>query len=182
MPRNLTINARSSHADGVGGVEGFDGGSAAAIDRFGNVARSDGPAAAPRIGGHRADQRWQAVPGMIDEYVKMCDTVFAGVGVRFSAEELAHLKTVLEGQLAEAYEASPRSRIVISYDSPVGTDAELPRQSRMVDDRGRLRQLGRHPRAATVRHRTGRASVGAGRRNRRSKHPSGARHRRRDRA
>ena len=62
----------------------------------------------------------QAAPGMIDEYVKMCDTVFAGVGVRFSAEELAHLKTVLEGELAVAYEASPRSRIVISYDSPVG--------------------------------------------------------------
>jgi SAM-dependent methyltransferase len=61
-----------------------------------------------------------AVPGMIDEYVKMCDTVFAGVGVRFTAEELAQLKTVLEGQLADAYRASQRSRIVISYDSPVG--------------------------------------------------------------
>ncbi len=61
-----------------------------------------------------------AVPGMIDEYVKMCDTVFTGVGVRFTAEELVHLKAVLEGQLAEAYTASPRSRIVISYDSPVG--------------------------------------------------------------
>jgi hypothetical protein len=58
---------------------------------------------------------------MIDEYVKMCDTVFAGVGVRFNAEELAHLETVLEGQVAEAYAASPRSRIIISYDSPIGT-------------------------------------------------------------
>ena len=55
IPINLTINARSGHADGVGGVEGFDGGSAAAIDRFGNVARSDGPAVVPPIGGHRAD-------------------------------------------------------------------------------------------------------------------------------
>ena len=54
-----------------------------------------------------------AVPGMIGEYVKMCDTVFAGVGVQFTAEELAHLETVLEGQLAEAYQASPRSRMVI---------------------------------------------------------------------
>lgn len=43
-----------------------------------------------------------AVPGMIDEYVSMCDTVFAGVGVEFSADQLAHLRTVLEGQLAEA--------------------------------------------------------------------------------
>ena len=39
----------------------------------------------------------------------------------FYAEELAQLKTVLEGQLAEAYAASPRSRIVITYDSPIGT-------------------------------------------------------------
>jgi SAM-dependent methyltransferase len=61
-----------------------------------------------------------AVPGMIDEYVTMCDNVFAGLGVRFSADELAQLKTVLEGQLTEAYRVSPRSRIVISYDSPVG--------------------------------------------------------------
>jgi len=61
-----------------------------------------------------------AVPGMIDEYVTMCDTVFTGLGVRFTAEELAGLRTVLEGQLAEAYRASPRSRIVISYDSPIG--------------------------------------------------------------
>jgi SAM-dependent methyltransferase len=58
---------------------------------------------------------------MIDEYVTMCDTVFAGLGVRFSADELANLKTVLAGQLAEAYTASQRSRIVISYESPVGT-------------------------------------------------------------
>ena len=61
-----------------------------------------------------------AAPGMIDDYVKMCDTVFTGVGVRFTADELAQLKTVLEGQLAVAFKASPRSRIVISYDSPVG--------------------------------------------------------------
>ncbi len=62
-----------------------------------------------------------AVPEMIDEYVSMCDTVFAGVGVAFSDDQLDHLKTVLEGQLTEAYAASPRSNIVISYDSPVGT-------------------------------------------------------------
>jgi SAM-dependent methyltransferase len=61
-----------------------------------------------------------AAPGMIDEYVKMCDTVFAGVGVQFTAEELAHLRTALEAQLAAAYQASPRSKIVISYDSPIG--------------------------------------------------------------
>src|SRR5574337_1531051 len=65
--------------------------------------------------------RLPAVPSMIDEYVTMCDTVFASVGVRFTADQLAHLRTVLEGQLAEAYSASQRSSIVISYNSPVGT-------------------------------------------------------------
>ena len=61
-----------------------------------------------------------AVPSMIDEYVTMCDTLFAGVGRRFTAEQLAHVRTVLEGQLAEAYAASPRSTIVISFNAPVG--------------------------------------------------------------
>ncbi len=61
-----------------------------------------------------------AVPGMIDEYVTMCDTLFAGVGRRFSADELAHVRTVLEGQLAEAYATSPRSNIVISFNAPIG--------------------------------------------------------------
>ncbi len=61
-----------------------------------------------------------AVPNMIDEYVSMCQKIFADLGVRFSTEELAHLRTVLEGELADAYAASPRSNIVISYDYPVG--------------------------------------------------------------
>ena len=62
-----------------------------------------------------------AVPGMIDEYVSMCDTVFAGVGCEFSADQLAHLRSVLEVQLAQAYGASQRSDIVISYNFPIGT-------------------------------------------------------------
>lgn len=61
-----------------------------------------------------------AVPGMIDEYVTMCDTIFAAMGCQFSADELAELKTVLEGQLAEAYANSQRSKIIISYEYPVG--------------------------------------------------------------
>jgi len=61
-----------------------------------------------------------AVPGMLDEYVTMCDDLFASLGVEFTAEELAHLRGVLEGQLAQAYVASPRSEIVISYNAPVG--------------------------------------------------------------
>jgi len=62
-----------------------------------------------------------AVPGMIDEYMSMCESLFATLGRPFTADQLAHLKEVLEGQLAEAYANSPRSNIVITYDAPVGT-------------------------------------------------------------
>ena len=61
-----------------------------------------------------------AVPGMIDDVVTMCDRVFTGIGVTFNAEQLGLLRSVLEGQLAVAYAASPRSEIVITYDSPMG--------------------------------------------------------------
>ena len=62
-----------------------------------------------------------AVPGMIDEYVAMCDNIFADVGRRFTAEQLAQVRTILSDQLAEAYSKSPRSSIVVSFDAPVGT-------------------------------------------------------------
>src|SRR5262245_40122231 len=62
-----------------------------------------------------------AVPGMIDDYVRMCDTLFAALGTPFTAEQLAHLRSVLEDQLTQAYTASQRSDIVITYNAPVGT-------------------------------------------------------------
>jgi SAM-dependent methyltransferase len=62
-----------------------------------------------------------AVPGLIDEYVTLCAGIFAGVGRKFSDDEIAHLRSVLEGQLATAYSASPRSSIVITYNAPVGS-------------------------------------------------------------
>ncbi len=61
-----------------------------------------------------------AVPSMIDEYVTMCANLFADAGRRFSAEELDHVRKVLEGQLVQAYSVSPRSRIVISFNAPMG--------------------------------------------------------------
>src|SRR5271156_5545637 len=60
-----------------------------------------------------------AVPSMLDEYVKMCDNVFAVAGVQYTAEQAAQLKTVLEAELAKAYTAS-RSDIVISLHAPFG--------------------------------------------------------------
>lgn len=62
-----------------------------------------------------------AVPSMIDEYMTMCAEIFAAVGRRFTAEQLDHVRSVLEGQLVAAYAASQRSSIVISYNAPVGT-------------------------------------------------------------
>lgn len=61
-----------------------------------------------------------AVPHLLDEYVAMCDRVFKGVGVTFTHEQLAQLRDVISGQLHEAFVASPRSEIVITYDSPAG--------------------------------------------------------------
>jgi SAM-dependent methyltransferase len=64
-----------------------------------------------------------AVPGMLEDYVAMCDETFRAVGVHFSAADLDGLRTVLSGQLTAAFTASPRSDIVISYESPVGLTA-----------------------------------------------------------
>lgn len=61
-----------------------------------------------------------AIPSMLDEYVEMLGRIFADVGRKFNDEELAHLRGVLEGQLAEAYSISHRSNIVVTYNAPVG--------------------------------------------------------------
>lgn len=61
-----------------------------------------------------------AVPAMVDDYVTMCDQVFTAIGVQFNADELAHLRGVLESQLGQAYAGSQRSEIVITYERPAG--------------------------------------------------------------
>jgi SAM-dependent methyltransferase len=62
-----------------------------------------------------------AAPSLLDEYVKMCDNLFASVGVQYSPDEFAQLRAVLESQLTEAYRSSSRSNIVISFHAPFGT-------------------------------------------------------------
>jgi len=57
---------------------------------------------------------------MLDEYVRMCLSTFSALGVEFDSEQIAKLRSVLEEQLLEAFKASHRSEIVISYDSPIG--------------------------------------------------------------
>lgn len=65
--------------------------------------------------------RLPAVPGLIDEYVAMCEKIFSAVGSAFSDEQVSQLRNVLQGQLDGAYEASQRSDITISFNAPVGT-------------------------------------------------------------
>jgi SAM-dependent methyltransferase len=61
-----------------------------------------------------------AVPSMIEEYVEMCNALFSAIGVFFNEGELAHLRRVMAGELETAFAASPRSMIVITYESPLG--------------------------------------------------------------
>ncbi|MGI9197802.1 MAG: class I SAM-dependent methyltransferase [Candidatus Nanopelagicales bacterium] len=61
-----------------------------------------------------------AVPAMLEEYVALCDRVFRGIGVTFSEDQLDQLRDVLKAQLEEAFAATSRSEIVITYDSPAG--------------------------------------------------------------
>ena len=71
-----------------------------------------------------------AVPGMLEEYITLCDETFKAIGVQFSKEDFDHMRGILASQLAEAYTASPRSDIVISYESPVGMTATYTINSR----------------------------------------------------
>ena len=57
---------------------------------------------------------------MIDDYMEMCTKTFSAIGVAFNKEELAQLRSALDCQLAAAFTASPRSQIVVTYDSPDG--------------------------------------------------------------
>ncbi|MFV0495677.1 class I SAM-dependent methyltransferase, partial [Mycobacterium sp.] len=65
-----------------------------------------------------------AVPGMIDEYLQMCDSTFAALGRQFNDEELAHLREVLRNQLTAAYTESQRSNIVITYSTDAGKNLQ----------------------------------------------------------
>lgn len=64
--------------------------------------------------------RLPAVLALLDDYQALCERSFAALGITFNAEQQSHLRSVLAGQLAAAYAASPRAEIVIAYESPVG--------------------------------------------------------------
>lgn len=58
---------------------------------------------------------------MLDEYLTMCTTIFAGLGIQYTDEETAQLKAVLEAELGKAFKASSRSNIVLQFNYPFGT-------------------------------------------------------------
>jgi precorrin-6B methylase 2 len=61
-----------------------------------------------------------AVPGLLDEYLTMCQNLFASLGVQLTAEESDQLKRAMQGELAKAFKASSRSNIVIAFHAPFG--------------------------------------------------------------
>lgn len=64
--------------------------------------------------------RLPAVPAMLDDYQALCERTFETLGVDFSPAQRDALRTALSDQLAKAWAASPRSEILISYESPIG--------------------------------------------------------------
>ena len=59
-------------------------------------------------------------PAMVDESLAVCLRTFSALGVEFSAEQQDRLRQAIAGQTAIAWESSPRSEILVTYDSPVG--------------------------------------------------------------
>lgn len=62
-----------------------------------------------------------AVPALLEEYTEKCARIFAELGRPFSDDEVTHLRSVLAGQLAEAFTRSQRSSITVSYRSRIAS-------------------------------------------------------------
>jgi 2-polyprenyl-3-methyl-5-hydroxy-6-metoxy-1,4-benzoquinol methylase len=64
----------------------------------------------------RGQIAFPCVPALIDSYIAKLGTVFEVLGKPFTDDELAHLKKLVEGKLAEGWAASPFSLLVVDYD------------------------------------------------------------------
>lgn len=60
-----------------------------------------------------------AVPALLDEYTEKCTKIFSELGRPFSGEEVAHLRSILDRLLIDAFTQSQRSTVTISYQSHV---------------------------------------------------------------
>jgi SAM-dependent methyltransferase len=58
-----------------------------------------------------------AVPALLDHYLDMLDTQFTSLGRRFSEEELAKLRSLLERKLEEGFGVSPHSTVHVRYET-----------------------------------------------------------------
>ena len=64
--------------------------------------------------------RLPAVPSMIDDIQSLIYQSTDALGVTFTPEQKAQLRNILATQLSNAYAASERAEILISYEAPVG--------------------------------------------------------------
>lgn len=64
-----------------------------------------------------ANLRLPTIPALSDHYTQLLTTLFAGLGTTFSAGDTARLRNVLERELRSGFEASPYSKILISFQS-----------------------------------------------------------------
>src|SRR4029077_11775265 len=58
-----------------------------------------------------------AIPALLDHYTRLLTTLFAGLGSPFRADATARLRKVLERELRSGFDASPFSKILISFHS-----------------------------------------------------------------
>lgn len=64
-----------------------------------------------------AKLRLPAIPALLNHYTQVLSTLFVGLGSAFKADDTKRLRNVLERELGSGFDASPYSKIVISFHS-----------------------------------------------------------------
>lgn len=67
-----------------------------------------------RLSGH-GEMSLPPVPGLLEHYVKIFDLTWEGMGRKFNEAELNEFRSSLKARLEQAFEASPTSKVVVSY-------------------------------------------------------------------
>jgi 2-polyprenyl-3-methyl-5-hydroxy-6-metoxy-1,4-benzoquinol methylase len=94
----------------------------------------------------RLDRRWRvegqlsfpAAPSLIDLYLRRLALMFASIGKKFSNEEIAHMRTLLEPRLIDGFRDSPHCRLHIKWESEpapaIGIDYRVWLETGTVQD------------------------------------------------
>jgi SAM-dependent methyltransferase len=61
-----------------------------------------------------------AVPALLETYIELCTSLFSAVGRGLTAPERAQVQQVFAGKLDEAFRQSPRSKVVLRFESDAG--------------------------------------------------------------